>query len=359
MLEEKDYFRDRNAFIPYECSKGHLIDNQTYNDFNNRLWQNLNPCQICRETTYYDTQKSLIETKLHEKNMKLIELNPKCTKVVYQCRCGLLKKCDRSQVLHSKTFMGCLSCNNPFGRDEIKEKIKQTNLEKYGVENVMHNKNIYLKTTHHNSKEYTLPSGKKIFTRGFEDKCIPLLLEEYKEYDIVFECDDIEAMPQISYTCPYDHTTIRIYYPDMFIPKDNIVVEVKSTHLYKKEYLQLKTKIDQCIKDQYIVWLYILDGDFNVCKCVFRQNRIEIFSENLDFLKLQSEINSDQERDKNTSIFQCPDCEIVCRSQSKLKSHVKAVHQQLKDHLCGYCDFKTARKDSLKRHIQRTHSVME
>ena len=53
--------------------------------------------------------------------------------------------------------------------------------------------------------------------------------------------------------------------------------------------------------------------------------------------------------------FKCPNCEFAPTSQSSLKSHISAIHENKKPHKCDKCDFSTARKHYLKIHIENMH----
>jgi len=112
------------------------------------------------------------------------------------------------------------------------DKIKQTCLERYGVENPMHVPEIVEKTmgSYKNSwHDHILPSGKQIKLQGYEPKAFDELLNKYNEDDILYKKSD---MPEIWYHT--SDTKKHRYYPDFYIPKDNLIVEVKSTYTYQK-----------------------------------------------------------------------------------------------------------------------------
>ena len=125
------------------------------------------------------------------------------------------------------------------------EKSKLTNLERYDVTNPMHIgevadrcSNGYKNSWH----EYTLPSGKIIKLQGFEPKAFDLLLEEYTEDEILYKRSD---MPKLIYYTLQDNKDHR-YYPDFYIPKDNLLVEVKSTYTYEAS-LEVNLLKEQCV----------------------------------------------------------------------------------------------------------------
>lgn len=153
----------------------------------------------------------------------------------------------------------------PAQSKEIFLKVKKTKFEKYGDENYtnlkkaqetcfakrgvihhIHDGNIadkckggYKKSWH----DYVLPSGKIIKIQGYEPIIFDELLIQYNEEDILYKKSD---MPKIWYKTE-DEKTHR-YYPDFFIPKDNILIEVKSSYTFKVDYDILVLKAKAAIK---------------------------------------------------------------------------------------------------------------
>ena len=114
-------------------------------------------------------------------------------------------------------------------KNQINDRRRQTNLGLYGVENCFLIPGVKSKSAISNSKgrEFTLPSGKIIRVRGYEDKVITKVLETYDESELVV--DDILTafnLPVFQYVDHRRH--ILKYYPDVYIPKENKIVEIKS-----------------------------------------------------------------------------------------------------------------------------------
>jgi hypothetical protein len=63
------------------------------------------------------------------------------------------------------------------------------------------------------------------------------LLAEYHENEILVAKKDI---PEIYYE--FETSTHR-YYPDFFIPKDNLVIEIKSTYTHEVDVYRINTKL--------------------------------------------------------------------------------------------------------------------
>lgn len=113
-------------------------------------------------------------------------------------------------------------------QNEINNKRRETNLDRYGVEHTLLLPSTISKINKGNSsiKEYTMPSKKIIGIRGYENLALDVLLTQYDEMEITIH-DDFSAY-QIQ-TFKYDGIDrVRTYYPDIFIAKDNLIIEVKS-----------------------------------------------------------------------------------------------------------------------------------
>lgn len=134
----------------------------------------------------------------------------------------------------------------PLQSEVIKNNVKSTNFEKYGVTHHMHVPEIAEKCLgwHKNSwHEYTLPSGKVIKLQGFEPKALDILLTEYSEDEILYKRSD---MPRLFYTDTEGKE--RRYYPDFYIPKENLLIEVKSSYTYEAS-LEKNLLKEQCAID--------------------------------------------------------------------------------------------------------------
>jgi hypothetical protein len=174
---------------------------------------------------------------------------------------------------------------NVFQNKEIKEKIKQTNLQKYGVENSMQNeevKNKAVKTclqqfgvknamqskeiqskmqsNGKKYKKYIFPSGEIRNVQGYEPFALDILLKNFKEEDI--KTDRIEV-PTIIYK--FEDKT-RIYFPDIFIPSINKIIEVKSDWTYEcnKEINDIKSKISKEKGYIFEFWIFDVKGNLKI-----------------------------------------------------------------------------------------------
>jgi len=131
---------------------------------------------------------------------------------------------------------------------EFDERRKTTWLEKYGVDNPTKNLQILQKVilsnaeSNYRTKTLVLPSGMIIRYQGYEDKVILELLKSgIKEKEIVIGPGKV---PHIMYTFKGES---HIYYPDIFIPKYNQIIEVKSKWTWKKYKEKNLAKRQACI----------------------------------------------------------------------------------------------------------------
>jgi len=142
------------------------------------------------------------------------------------------------------------------------DKKVETNLEKYGVTNVMHFKNTFDRNRYYKKKNYLLPSGKTIKLQGYEDKCLNLLLEKFVE-------DEICVNPDILPIFYLENNKKHRYYPDIYIPKKNLIIEVKSKYTYDGFigwYNINLLKRQACIDAGYNFQFMIFDKDGNLLK---------------------------------------------------------------------------------------------
>lgn len=162
-------------------------------------------------------------------------------------------------------------------KDRIKNMINKTDFiarnlksvetckQKYGGTNVMHDQEIFDRTMLNQMKwkEYKLPSGNVIKIQGYENKALDELLTQYKEEEIIL---NRKQFPVFKYFME-DGSEHR-YYPDMYIPKDNLIIEVKSVWTYSQNKEKNKCKF-QTVKDNgYQLKVMIYEQKETIAKIV-------------------------------------------------------------------------------------------
>ncbi len=216
-----------------------------------------------------------------------------------------------------KAYFEKTGYSNPFQNPEVKEKIKQTNLKNTGFPHPMQNPetkqkvaNTILKNTEglytHHMKDpefiekrrmkyleksagmydnpmqdpqifdkiaksmykrrvYIYPFGKETLVQGYENFCLDDLIENegLDETEICnqFELKDgVQEMPVIPYIFGEKD---RRYYPDIYIPSQNKIIEVKSSYTYERDEEKNIAKGRACMDEGYIFELRIYDEEGN------------------------------------------------------------------------------------------------
>jgi hypothetical protein len=120
-------------------------------------------------------------------------------------------------------------CENPSSNIDVQVKRTETMIERFGVENASQNAEVHARKmkSQFRTKEFIFPSGKIVRLQGYECKAVTELLKTYTESEIITET---ECIPIIPYTDTEGKN--HVYFPDIYIPKNNLLIEVKSQYTY-------------------------------------------------------------------------------------------------------------------------------
>jgi KRAB domain-containing zinc finger protein len=140
---------------------------------------------------------------------------------------------------------------------------------------------------------------------------------------------------------------------------DSLKNHVKSMHSEKRRELVSDIKREEPASNEKHVQCEnivtvsgIHSGDSKLHKCIHCDHEVPT----KHGLKVHIGMVHDGKYGK-AAISKCPpDCGFVPSTQQGLNRHIKAVHLKLKDQKCNLCDFRVARKDSLKNHVKSKHS---
>jgi hypothetical protein len=138
--------------------------------------------------------------------------------------------------------------------DAFKEKSKQTSLKKYGVEYPQQSP-IFNNVSYKTWKKYTLPSGKIINLQGYEPSALNILLKDFEEDEIITQKIN---MPKIWYFI--DNVKHR-YFPDIYLPKYNKIIEVKSRYIFNLNKEKDLAKHEKTKQDGYIHEIWIINKE--------------------------------------------------------------------------------------------------
>lgn len=236
-----------------------------------------------------DIKKKTIETNVKKYG---VDIPFKCEEVKQKIKETINKKYGVNSPIQNddikkkiiKTNILKYGCENPMQNKEIKNKADETNIKKYGVKNIIQNKDIKNKVKETNIKKYgcenpmqnstisekqlnssyrrkeiLTPSGKIITLQGYEPQAYKLLLETYKEEDIISNRNEV---PKIWWTD--DNGKSHRYFVDFYIPKDKLMIEIKSTRTYNLSIQKIKKCLESSKEAGYLMKVWVLDESGNI-----------------------------------------------------------------------------------------------
>lgn len=149
-----------------------------------------------------------------------------------------------------------LVCQERYGADYFvqSEECKRLMMEKYGAEHAMQCPMLFRKAAASlfNRKPYIF-KNQTFMLLGYEDRAIDDILKE-ENIDVMYagECEEI---PVFEY---YIDGKKHLYYPDIYIPENNKIIEVKSVYTYNQDVEKNKYKA-MCVSEHYVFELRIYD----------------------------------------------------------------------------------------------------
>jgi hypothetical protein len=146
--------------------------------------------------------------------------------------------------------------DNPMQSDEVKAKSVATNLITYGVEHPSQNQEV-MERTQKNAKrfkEFVMPSGDIRKVQGYEPFALKKLLEVYTEDQLK---TGVKNVPRIQYEV---NGKKRYHFPDIFIPHENKLVEVKSTWTFKNKADNVLLKKKAAEEQGFLYEIWCFDG---------------------------------------------------------------------------------------------------
>ena len=225
----------RTTMITGNCKTHNCLNIFTKN-FRTLFINNSYYCELCMTNIKVNKRKNThLKNCGFTTNLKCPQTQEKIKKtnlIKYGCEHN-----SQNQDIKNKKIKTCFNnydVNYPTQSEIIKQKSKETSIKNYGTEHPSqnaeysekHSKNSY------NKKEYVLPSGKIIYIQGFENFALDFLLkiENINENDIITGCKNV---PIIWY---HDKNKKKHrHYVDIFIPNLNKCIEVKSTWTSEKK----------------------------------------------------------------------------------------------------------------------------
>lgn len=155
-----------------------------------------------------------------------------------------------------ETWLAKYGVDHPFKSPEIKDKISKTIMDKYGVDNPTKNPEILEKQQKagYKTKIFIFPSGFEAIVQGYEHHALKILVSQgYMEDDIITRRTQV---PKIEYIGRDDK--VHRYFTDIYLPKENRMIEVKSNWTYDidKEKLNILTKVCKELDYKFEIWVF-------------------------------------------------------------------------------------------------------
>lgn len=228
-------------------------------------------CGNCIQSKFRETNiknhgsSSYLNSKKHKKNrtkftyeymielmnengatfIKVIDIPlTKDSNVNFVCSCGNTSS-GNFRIFHKQKRVKCAKCYQKIGYD----KHLKTMMQRYGVKYIQHCPEMFAKIQNKSFKwkQFTFPSGKIIELQGYEHFAVRDLLKIHAESDI--KCGrGSKEVPSVKYVFENKN---KVYYPDIYIPKLNKIIEVKSTYTYNLSLKRNLAKKKSCIEKGY------------------------------------------------------------------------------------------------------------
>jgi hypothetical protein len=178
----------------------------------------------------------------------------------YKVPWPLMNKENQTKAI--ETCMKNFGVPNAMQNENVREILKQSNIKKRGVPYPMQDPEVAEKSNKksHKYKEYVLPSGNIVYLQGYEPHCLNDLLEIFAEDQIKITKQINEMGIEIWY---YYEDLNRRYFPDIYIPDLNLIIEVKSYFTFEKQKSKNLEKAEACKKlgFNYEIHIYEKNGE--------------------------------------------------------------------------------------------------
>lgn len=135
------------------------------------------------------------------------------------------------------------------------EEFKKTMVEKYGAEHAMQCPVLFRKAAASSFKRKPYIFKDQTFMLlGYEDRAIDDILKK-EDIDVMY-AGECEQIPVFEY---FIDDKKHVYYPDIYIPENNKIIEVKSIYTYNKDVEKVKYTA-MSVSEHYIFELRIYDN---------------------------------------------------------------------------------------------------
>jgi hypothetical protein len=238
-------------------------------------------CLHQKTIKYY---KSLgYEGKLYDEIWVKVDELPKSSrvKIHVKCdRCGQENKINfrnYNTQISRQNFYCCHSCSFEknkitniekygtefsFQAEEVKSKIKNSIKERFGCEYALQNRELFSKAISKASKRFKFGETELTYQGTFE-------------LDFINFCFENSIPIENGPTIPYKYLgKERRYFSDFIIPELNLIVEIKSDYLYKKEFYKNRAKKKASLSKGY-KFLFVINKNYKELQKIMKPNEKE------------------------------------------------------------------------------------
>ena len=107
-----------------------------------------------------------------------------------------------------------------------------------------------------------MPSGEIRQVQGFEPYALDELVKIYTEEQIITDC---KIIPRFQYQY---QNKLKYYYPDIYIPHENKIIEIKSVYTINCNQEMIKLKGQACKEKGYNYEIWVYDNNRRNKKCI-------------------------------------------------------------------------------------------
>jgi len=268
-------YGDENYNNREKCKKTNLTKFGVENPFQNKeikMKSKKTKLEKYSDENYNNVDKSK-ETcleKYDDENYRNIEKMRKTNLEKYGVSCTIHNKEINEKII--KSNIEKYGCSIPTQNDDVKEKLMVTNIKKYGYRNPLQNNDILQKSKHTMISRYGVEHSMQNLVSFNKQQLSGKLLKFHEdsklyyrgtyEKDFLNFCINNNIMVENIRGFEYNYyNKKKIYFPDFYLQKYNLVIEVKSDYYYEK-YLEKNIKKQQCVLQSGFNFLFIINKNY-------------------------------------------------------------------------------------------------
>lgn len=205
---------------------------------------------------------------------------------------------SQSIVIKEKKKQTCLKhlgVEHPSQSEHIKQKKRNTCLLNHGVEYPTQSPNVMNKqvSSRYRRKIYIFPCGETRTVQGYEHYALDILVNlGYEASDIITDCTKV---PEVWYKHP-KRSSLSRYHCDIFIPKENKIIEVKSTYTLDSDHHVNVLKAEACKTKGYAFDFWVFNDKGELLEYSIEGEAMSMTANDVLFDMLVNVLDSSEER---------------------------------------------------------------